>query len=447
MLEIIKNNKNVKTAKIYNEFHSDFSCPRAIYNLKRKHKETNLLSCSVNRKKNPADQIQAVKMLASSGDKFIRSFCDFGSDDLPGFVLFYDFQLLDLFSLVLKGNFVIHVDKTFNLGIYYVTTLSFTNIKLINKESKKNPLFLGPVYIHKKSKNQNFEYFFKQLKIKLDEISVKLKCNSSYEHKLIFCTDQEQAIINGILKVFPYATILLCYIHLRKSIERSVDSSDLGKQISKLVYCKSLDSFNEKTVEILKTENFKNVTELHKIKYIHNELETIYKYILLPKWRLESDLPISNNLAESANSKIKSNIGKDGVTITPTLLVSEIRVLVENLYINVKKAFSGEGLFKLGNYETPAVKLDSDQEEHLFNHFISNCNDVAIPEVPKKKPKKSSFSKYVTYNNGRPCIQTSDKTESHYAWLFNNALKPNQRGKKKHLLHLNFKVKFFIYSS
>ena len=55
-----------------------------------------------------------------------------------------------------------------------------------------------------------------------DKINLmKLNCNSSYEHKLIFCSDQ--AIINDIVKVFPYATILLCYTHLKKSIERSVD--------------------------------------------------------------------------------------------------------------------------------------------------------------------------------------------------------------------------------
>ena len=56
-------------------------------------------------------------------------------------------------ALILKGDFIIHMDKTYDIGIYHVTTLSYTNVKLINRETKKNPLFLGPMYIHKKSKN------------------------------------------------------------------------------------------------------------------------------------------------------------------------------------------------------------------------------------------------------------------------------------------------------
>ena len=143
------------------------------------------------------------------------------------------------------------MDKTYDIGIYHVTTLSYTNVKLINRETKKNPLFLGPMYIHKKSKNENFEFFLQQLKCKFNELSVKLNCNNNYEYKLIFCSDQEPAIINAIQKVFPYSTLIFCYTHIIKSIGRSVDSTNLSNKISNLVFCNSIDNFNSKVTEIV----------------------------------------------------------------------------------------------------------------------------------------------------------------------------------------------------
>ena len=43
--------------------------------------------------------------------------------------------------------------------------------------------------------------------------------------------------------------------------------------------------------------------------------------------------------------------------------------------MDVEKAYYGHFKFD---------KLDEDQLENLLNHFISNCNDVALPEVPIK---------------------------------------------------------------
>ena len=56
------------------------------------------------------------------------------------------------------------------------------------------------------------------LKVVIYSFKLALNCNGSYEHKLIFCSDQ--AIINRIEEVFPYSTILFCYTDMEKSIER-----------------------------------------------------------------------------------------------------------------------------------------------------------------------------------------------------------------------------------
>ena len=65
----------------------------------------------------------------------------------------------------------------------------------------------------------NINFFLNLLlKVVLYYFNLALNCNGSYEHKLMIWSDQ--AIINGIKKVFPYSTILFCYTDMEKSIER-----------------------------------------------------------------------------------------------------------------------------------------------------------------------------------------------------------------------------------
>ena len=149
---------------------------------------------------------------------------------------------------------------------------------------------------------------------------------------MFFCADQEKAIINGIRKSFPFSTIIFCYTHLQGNISSSVDSSELSKKIKKLVTCDSLQLFNDSVSEILECDNFKNIKSIIRKNYIYKELTTIYLHILLPKWRLNLSKPLTNNLAESCNNKLKSLVGR---LYDPTCLVSDLRILVQNQFINV----------------------------------------------------------------------------------------------------------------
>ena len=115
---------------------------------------------------------------------------------------------------------------------------------------------MGPIFVHKKSKNRNFDLFFEHLKNKFDELSLKLKCNTNYHYKMFFCSDQEKAIINGIRKSFLFSTIIFCHTHLQGNISSSVDSSELCKKIKKLVTYDSLQLFNDSVSEILECDNF-----------------------------------------------------------------------------------------------------------------------------------------------------------------------------------------------
>ena len=84
-----------------------------------------LLRKTNNDSKITAAHIQAIKYLANSRDTFVRFFFKLHGD-LPCFVLFSSDQILDNFSLILKAIFRLHIDKTYDIGIYHVTTISYT---------------------------------------------------------------------------------------------------------------------------------------------------------------------------------------------------------------------------------------------------------------------------------------------------------------------------------
>ena len=44
---------------------------------------------------------------------------------------------------------VLSVDRTFNLGTYFLTAITFKNKKVTFRNNSSNPVFLGPCFLHK----------------------------------------------------------------------------------------------------------------------------------------------------------------------------------------------------------------------------------------------------------------------------------------------------------
>ena len=81
---------------------------------------------------------------------------------------------------------------------------------------------------------------------------------------------------------------------------------------------------------------------------------------------------------------------------------------------------------------TSLLKLmNCHQLDSLFNHFLNNCHDIAIPEVPAKNAKRSTFSKFVVVKDGMPFVQSTDKKKLYPAWLMSQAFKPGHTGRRK----------------
>lgn len=65
----------------------------------------------------------------------------------PNVICFSDEQLLEMRECATHGS-LIGIDRTFNLGACYVTTMVYTNSNLLRRGKTTPPVMLGPVFLH-----------------------------------------------------------------------------------------------------------------------------------------------------------------------------------------------------------------------------------------------------------------------------------------------------------
>ena len=101
------------------------------------------------------------------------------------------------------------IDPTFDLGNFYVTPICFLHPMFINRDTGRNPLFIGPILIHKVMNFQAYHFFASQL-VNLCPDFASLKC---------FGTDGEKALYQAFSSVFPQAIHLRCFNHFKANIK------------------------------------------------------------------------------------------------------------------------------------------------------------------------------------------------------------------------------------
>ena len=128
-------------------------------------------------------------------------------------------------------------DTTFNLGDFYVSTLSFQHYLFENA-----PVIPLGIMIHERKFQKHHEVFLEAVKEKVPLLGTK---------NLAIVTDRETGIINAIKKVFPNLTLLICWNHilrdtkdfLRKIGEISKNIEAINQQLKKLLECDSLENY------------------------------------------------------------------------------------------------------------------------------------------------------------------------------------------------------------
>ena len=129
-------------------------------------------------------------------------------------------------------------DTTFNLGDFYVSTLSFQHILFDTP-----PVIPLAIMIHERKFQNCHEMLFNSVKQRIPRLKNK---------NLPIITDREMGIINAVKNVFPNFQLLICWNHilrdtkdwLRKNGENEQSTLDIVKQIKNLLESPSEEAYN-----------------------------------------------------------------------------------------------------------------------------------------------------------------------------------------------------------
>ena len=135
-------------------------------------------------------------------------------------------------------NFVLGVDRTFNLGSFYVTALVCKNQRVVRKDNpSEHPLFLGPIFLHKEANYESYHTSFSAIKGKLcskDNIRV---IEIRFGNDVLFGSDQEKALINAIESVFLSSTRFVCTKHTKDHIRANMKDKVPQKDREQILKC------------------------------------------------------------------------------------------------------------------------------------------------------------------------------------------------------------------
>ena len=182
---------------------------------------------------------------------------------MPNFVCFTEQQREDFkFFLSQKSGYPVGVDRTFNLGSFYVTALVYKNVRVVRPDDPSNhTITLGPIFLHRDANFEAYNYFFSAIKGALCESVDAFEL--SLGNDIHIGSDEEKALTKAIDSNFPAARRFLCSKHLKEGtiayMQKVVGIPQKErKSISKLIFgddgianADSSFSFNSKSTDIL----------------------------------------------------------------------------------------------------------------------------------------------------------------------------------------------------
>ena len=123
---------------------------------------------------------------------------------LLNFILYTDEQIDDVkYFISHQGNLVLGVDRTFNLGSFFVTSFVYKNQRVTrSNNSEEHPLFLGPMCLHRGATFEAYHTFFSSVKATLCQTYNIQGIEVSIGNKVVFGSDEEQALTKAIESVF-----------------------------------------------------------------------------------------------------------------------------------------------------------------------------------------------------------------------------------------------------
>ena len=231
----------------------------------------------------------------------------------PSVILYLDDNLRDIkqfCSTNARNPSVLGIDRTFNLGACFATTLVYQHNNLKRKGKDNAPIFLAAIYLHWDGSYPTYHRFFSHLQSKFGN-----DIGGTQHSQFVIGSDEEAALTKAIKTCFPSAVHVLCTRHLEENVRRyltnKIGLDDNGRRKIQgdlfgkhgLIACNSVKSFELKYIKLLdKFHKCLPAFENYFIKIAEKIRACIFEPRQNSKW-----IPIDwkNNSCESMNHIIK----------------------------------------------------------------------------------------------------------------------------------------------
>ena len=376
----------------------------AKYNNK-KQKTNNKLYCQ-----NVADEIQTL-LSEMHEHPFIQEVIQ--TKGKPPCVIFYlEENLRDVEQFctpTARNPSVLGIDRTFNLGACYATTLVYQHNNLIRKGKNNPPIFLAAIYLHWDGLYPTYQRFLSHNQSKFQK-----DIGGTQISQIVIGSDEEAALLKAIKQCFPAAVQVLCTRHLEENVRRyltnkvGLDDKSRKTIISKifgkngLISCNSSKNFELTYIKLLdkfhkRLPSFKD----YFIKIAEKIRSGVFQARLNNKW-----IPIDwkNNSCESMNHIIK--LSTNWTSMKLPALVDRLYRIVKLQQIDCRRALYGEGNYELAPW-MKKLKVSNvhwkqkteEEKEQVFKKFMKGLPErkqvisstdglLSVPRTPKiaRKP-------------------------------------------------------------
>ncbi|CAB4030300.1 Hypothetical predicted protein, partial [Paramuricea clavata] len=136
----------------------------------------------------------------------------------PCVVLYLEDNLKDIRQFCTssaRNPSVLGIDRTFNLGACFATTLVYQHNNLIRKGASNPPIMLAAIYLHWDGLYTTYHRFFSHLQSKLN-----VDIGGTQLSKIVIGSDEEAALTKAIKQCFPSSANILCSRHLEENVRR-----------------------------------------------------------------------------------------------------------------------------------------------------------------------------------------------------------------------------------
>ena len=323
-------------------------------------------------------------------------------------------QLEDMTKFLTDGAnpVVMGVDATFNLGNFLATLVTYKHPMLLERESGKSPVMLGPALLHVQRSVQSYGY--------LGQVITSL--SPGLKNVQWIGTDRERAIFSGLQNSMPNAKRILCTKHIQDNVLRKLvklgDGQSAKKAIMRdifgstsgakgLIHECSTASF-DRALERLESRwneiemSSKKTSEPRFYDYFCSHVADDMKSSMITTVRcsagLDEDQFYYNNDNESMNAKIKRTVNYKRKTWTS--FVGELRKIEMEQRRNIERAVFDEGPYRLKD-SLSDLRVKSDdlcsmsqrtrvRKLKKFRAFKPNQHTAQVPQSEKEDQYENS---------------------------------------------------------